>query len=319
MTEEKTDVIVVGELNLDIIFDGISAFPELGKEVLANQMTVTLGSSSAIFASNVSTLGAKTAFLGKLGKDRLGEFVIEALESRNVDTHLIEISDQLVTGVSIVLSCGNERANISHLGAMAYLRLEDIDDSALSKARHLHLSNCFMQPMLKNEVGHLFRKAKEMGLTTSFDPQWDPYEKWDLDLKAVLPYVDLFLPNEAEALHLTRTGQVGQAIADLADMGHAVVVKRGSRGSILGYGKRTIEQKPFLHPQVKDTIGAGDSFDAGFVYRYINNAPLEKCQEFANLIGAVNTTASGGTAAFENREAVIRISRKLFGCSIKLG
>ncbi len=78
------DVLVVGELNVDLIMNKIERFPEMGKEILAQQMTLTLGSSSAIFASNISSLGARVAFIGKIGKDKFGEVVTESLQKKNV-------------------------------------------------------------------------------------------------------------------------------------------------------------------------------------------------------------------------------------------
>ena len=71
--KKQFDVLVIGELNVDIILHNIDNFPEVGKEVLAQQMTLTLGSSSAIFASNISSLGASVAFLGKIGNDEFGD------------------------------------------------------------------------------------------------------------------------------------------------------------------------------------------------------------------------------------------------------
>ncbi|MCK5371658.1 MAG: carbohydrate kinase family protein, partial [Cyclobacteriaceae bacterium] len=89
MEEKKYDVIVVGELNVDIILNNIDSFPEIGKEKLAGKMDTTLGSSSAIFASNLSSLGARVAFIGKIGQDQNGEIVLNSLQKKGVDASMI--------------------------------------------------------------------------------------------------------------------------------------------------------------------------------------------------------------------------------------
>jgi sugar/nucleoside kinase (ribokinase family) len=83
---KEFDAIVVGELNVDLILNQIDTFPQLGKEILAKGMTLTLGSSSAIFASNLSSLGARVAFIGKIGKDTFGGLVLQQLQEKRVDT-----------------------------------------------------------------------------------------------------------------------------------------------------------------------------------------------------------------------------------------
>ena len=209
MTEKKIDVIVVGELNVDIILNGIESLPVIGKEIMANSMSVTLGSSSAIFASNLSSLGPRVAFIGKIGKDNFAEVVLTSLEGKNVDTSRIIRSESLSTGATIVLNYDQDRANVTYPGAMNDLRLEDIDFEFLASARHMHFANCFMQPGIRNDLTALFRQAKELGLTTSLDTQWDPEEKWDLPLEELLPYVDLFLPNMQEFKFLSGSRHSG--------------------------------------------------------------------------------------------------------------
>ena len=149
-------------------------------------------------------------------------------------------------------------------------------------------------------------------MTTSFNPQWDPAETWDLDLASILPEVDVFLPNEAELLHLTRRGDVPAALAALRPFARAVVVKQGNRGATVQAGERILSRPAFLNTRVVDAIGAGDSFDAGFVSRFIQGDSLEDCLDFGNLMGAVSTTAPGGTGAFESRAGVMAIARERF-------
>jgi sugar/nucleoside kinase (ribokinase family) len=309
----QTDVIVVGELNVDLILNRIDSFPEMGKEKLARDMTLTLGSSSAIFASNLSSLGTSVSFLGKIGEDSFGDLVISSLQSKGVDTKTIIRSRELKTGATIVLNFDEDRAMVTHAGAMEALVLDDISESDLKNAKHLHFSSYFLQPGMKKSIGKMFEMAKRNGLTTSFDAQWDPEENWDLDLQSVLPYVDVFLPNKQELLNLTKKPTIEEALDDIASIANITIVKMGNRGSLLSVDGEKIEKKAFLNNNVVDAIGAGDSFNAGFIYKFIQNYPVRDCQEFGNLTGAISTTAAGGTTAFKDYETVLKIAKERFG------
>ncbi|MEW2923132.1 carbohydrate kinase family protein [Muricauda sp. ANG21] len=310
--DKKYDVIVVGELNVDLILNQINGFPEIGKEILADKMTLALGSSSAICASNLSSLGRKVAFIGKLGDDIFGHYTIGQLEDKGVDTSMIIVDSDLETGATIALSYDEDRAMVTHQGAMSHLNINDIDFQKLSLAKHLHFSSYFFQPGFKDTLHTLFKKAKEIGMTTSFDVQWDPYEKWDLDLGKVLPHVDIFIPNEVELKKLTGSSDIDSAIDHVKNHSNYVVVKCGNKGSVLFYAGKRILSKPFLNESVVDAIGAGDSFNAGYISKFIEGRAPEECQIFGNLIGAISTTKSGGTEAFKNMDEAMRTASKRF-------
>lgn len=317
MEKKEFDVLVIGELNVDLILDDIKSFPELGKEKIAKNMTLTLGSSSAIFASNLSVLGAKVAFLGKIGNDYFGKFTIDRLVAKGVDVSHITKDQYSSTGVTVVLNFNEERAMVTYQGAMGNLTRDDITSKILSKASHLHISSFFLQPGLRDDVAEIFKQAKNMGMTTSFDTQWDPEERWSFDDNKILQHVDIFLPNKQELLKLTHQDSVEKALGKLSQSAKNIVVKMGSKGSVLMSNGKSIYKDSFLNANVFDTIGAGDSFNAGFVYKFINGDNLEKCLVFGNLMGAVNTTAAGGTTAFTSCDDVMRIARKRFGYRVK--
>jgi sugar/nucleoside kinase (ribokinase family) len=275
-------------------------------------MTLTLGSSSAIFASNLSTLGTRVAFAGKLGHDNFGDYIISCLKSRGVDTEYIIRSVKHSTGATIVLNFDEDRAMVTYQGAMKYLQLQDIPDEAFAKCRHLHLSSVFLQTGLMNDLVELFKKAKAYGMTTSIDPQWDPNEKWSISIETLLPYVDVFMPNIKELCALTKASNLQGGIDVLKAYAHTVVIKHGSEGAYLWDGKYLTHQVPFLNREVVDSIGAGDSFDSGFIHQYLQGKPLRHCLEFGALTGAINTTRAGGTNAFENLSLVKTIAKSSF-------
>lgn len=318
MDTQQYDVLVVGELNVDIILNDIDGLPEVGKEKLARRMVTTLGSSSAIFASNLSSLGASVAFLGKVGTDAHGDLILDSLRSRNVDTTGVLRDEAVDTGATLVLNYHEDRAMVTYPGAMEQLTIDDISDQVLMQARHLHFSSYFLQPGLRAAVPELFRRAQALGLTTSLDPQWDPAEQWEFDANAILPHVDVFLPNEKELLCLTRASTVDDALATLGNTARCVVVKKGNQGSYTWQGGQLHHQSPFLNKSVVDAIGAGDSFNAGFIRRFVQGRPLKECQTFGNLTGALSTTQPGGTAAFWDTNQLIELARSKFNYALTL-
>lgn len=313
---KQIDTIVVGELNVDLILNKIHGFPKVGTEILADDMDLTLGSSSAIFASNISTLGVKTAFIGKIGSDSFGDLVIETLASKNVDTSLIQLSSTNKTGATIVLNFDNDRAMVTHPGAMEDLSESEIKDTDLERARHMHVSSIFLQPALKKGIVSLFQRAKNLGLTTSLDMQWDPAEKWDVDFNALLPLVDVFLPNNNEINAITGKKTVEESLAVLGPYANIIAVKLGHEGSMCYKKEQTLFAKPFLNENVVDAIGAGDSFNAGFLSAYLQGLSMEDCLERGNIIGAINTTGVGGTGAFASMDEVRKTAQQKFSYQI---
>ena len=308
------DIIALGELNVDLILNQIEGEPEVGKEKFAKQMTLTLGSSTAIFAANAAALGAKVAFCGMIGDDSFGDLVESSLKAKGVDTRFLIRQNKYATGATICMSYDEDRANLTYQGAMDYMSLEDIDPEVFKAAKHIHISSIYMQSGVKRDLKKILELCKENGVTTSLDSQWDPAEKWDLDWKTILPLVTVFMPNETELKFLTRSETLDEALEAIRPYVNAAVIKCGSKGSILmRKGQPDRKQDALLNKNVVDCIGAGDSFNSGFIARLAAGDDLVRCQEYGNMTGAVNTTAAGGTTAFTCREDVEKIGRERFG------
>lgn len=309
-------ILVVGELNIDLILKDIKGLPAMGQEIISNNMDIVLGSSSAIFACNITTLGSAVSFAGMIGNDLFGQFILTELKNRNVDTSFIVTSDLQKTGITVILNYGEERANVTHCGAMQNFNFDNFPLSKLSLFNHLHLSSYFLQKSLLPDIPRLFKAAKEKGLSTSLDLQWDPENKWDFPYDKCLPFVDIFLPNESEICALTGKGNVEDAILKVATTGTVVVVKRGAKGALACERGRFIFSKGFAHTHFVDSVGAGDSFNAGFIFKYINGHPIEESLRFANLTGVINTLAAGGTTAFSTLSAVRAKAKEIFNIEL---
>jgi len=311
---KQFDIIALGELNVDLILNQIESEPEIGKEKFAKQMTLTLGSSTAIFAANAAALGAKVAFCGMIGNDAFGDLVESSLKAKGVDTRYLIRQDRYATGATICMSYDEDRANLTYQGAMDYMSLEDIHPEVFTEAKHIHISSIFMQSGVKRDLLKILALCQANGVTTSLDTQWDPVEAWDLDYQQVLPLLTVFMPNETELRYLTGSQTLEEAIEKIRPYVHAAVIKCGSKGSLLlRKGQPDRMQEALLNKHVVDCIGAGDSFNSGFITRLAVGDALERCQQYGNMTGAVNTTAAGGTTAFTSREDVERIGRERFG------
>ena len=316
---KKYDIAAIGELNVDIILNGIESEPEIGKEKFCKDMIVTLGSSTAIFAANAAALGSKVCFVGLVGRDSFGQLVRTSLEAKGVATHFIGEGDT-PTGATICMSYGEDRANLTYQGSMDVMGFDQIDKSVFTLSKHIHLSSLFMQSALLRDIHKVLDAAAEHGCTVSLDTQWDPMEKWALDYPKVLPKITVFMPNEKELCALTGKAELEDAIAEvLPCLGGIMLVKCGSKGSLLVKKDGSRKLLPaFLNKNVVDAIGAGDSFNSGFVSAFVKGLSPEECQKTGNLTGAVNTTAAGGTGAFTSLEDVRRICKERFGQEIAL-
>src|SRR5580698_691185 len=266
------DVCVVGEINPDLILYGVPAQLKPEAESLINGFRLTLGSSSAIFAHNLAVLGTGVGMVSKIGADSLGKMAFEWLADAGVDLTRVRVAASgPTTGLSVILAQPGHRFILTYPGTMFEFSHADLDLDYIFSARHLHLSSYFLHRALRPRIAELFRQAKAKGLSTSLDTNDDPEGKWDRDLLDVLKHVDIFLPNDREAKKIAHTADLSQAINMLAGLAKVVVVKRGSAAAICRSGQ---EQYSLAPPSVKtvDDVGAGDSFDAGFIHQLMRAA-----------------------------------------------
>ena len=297
-------ILVIGELNVDLILNNIEGFPKIGTEIVAESMNFTLGSSSAITASNISAMGIDTSFCGMIGDDDFGNFILKELELKNVKTDFIMRSENHKTGMTVIMNYDQDRANVTYCGAMNALSIDKIPWNNINDFNHFHFANYFLQPGVQKDIAQVFNRAKDAGLTTSLDLQWDPDSKWNFDYKSCLPFVDIFLPNIAELLALTKKENVEDALEELMSYANIIALKMGEKGGRVCSKDADFVVEPFINKNFKDAIGAGDSFNAGFIQKFIEGASLEECLQNANLIGSLSTTEAGGTAAFSSKEAI---------------
>lgn len=302
------DVSVVGELNLDIIFYGLPLELVLEREHLAKDLSITLGSSSAIFAHNLACLGNKVGFSSTIGSDPFGEICLKRLAESGVDVSRVRRMAGKTTGLTVILPQKKQRYILTYPGTMFEMSERDLDLGYIFNAKHLHVSSYFLHKALRPQLIDVFRKAKEAGLTTSIDTNDDPDDRWSSEIQFVLKYTDILLPNEREACKLAQVNEVERAAEVLSQKVPVLVIKRGPQGAIARLAR---EKYAAFSPvvDVADPVGAGDSFDAGFIHQFIRGASVEDCLKYGNIAGALCVTRSGGTEAFrdvQHREAFLR-------------
>ncbi len=298
---KRFDISVVGELNADLILYGLPPTLEPEHEHLAEDFAITLGSSSAIFAHNISLLGSRVGFTSCIGDDPLGKFCVDRLKESGVDVSGVKALSGKTTGVTVILPLSKQRQILTYLGTTLDLQFVHLDLNYLRSASHFHLSSFFLLRGLRPGIPELFSQLKLSGLTTSLDTNDDPEGLWAEDVKSVLKSVDIFLPNEREACKLTGAKDVQDALEALSHLVPIVVIKCGPKGVIAKRGKNQFHA-PSLLVQPMDTVGAGDSFNAGFLHKFILRCNLEECLEYGNAIAALSTTRAGGTEALRDRQ-----------------
>jgi sugar/nucleoside kinase (ribokinase family) len=299
----RLDVVAVGELNPDLILDGMAGPPRLGREILASRCTFTLGSSTALCCANLVALGLSVGIVGKVGADPFGEFVLRSLVERGIDASRVVRDASVRTGITASLAYPEDRAMVTFPGAMASLVAAEVDLDYVASARHLHISSFFLQRGLQPGCTDLFRSAKGRGLTTSLDPGWDPTEAWDAGIEALYGWLDVLFVNRVEVCALGGAQDWRRAGNQLAKRVPLLVVKGGPEGSRTVQGG-SWQDHPGFPIEAVDPTGAGDAFNAGFLFGFLAGRPLAECAIWGNACGALTVAQPGGSGAFASRAEV---------------
>jgi sugar/nucleoside kinase (ribokinase family) len=296
----RFDVTLAGETNLDIILYGLAEDLPLEQEFLADDMMVTLGGSTSITAHNLSVLGSKVGLITRVGSDPLGAIALDRLRAAGVDLSCITHSTKFSTGLSVLLQHAARRRILTYAGAMGEMSFADLDLEYLASARHFHLCSFFLQRGWVTQIPQALRQLKRAGLTISLDTNDDPADRWGDGIHEALRFVDIFLPNEREACKIAGVDDVEEALLGLAERVPNVVVKLGMQGA-MAISKGHRYSAPAEKVQVVDAVGAGDSFNAGFLHRYLAGGEFGECLAAGNASAALSTTRPGGTEAFRER------------------
>ena len=301
-------VLCAGEINVDLVLQGYTDFPVPGKEVLVHDSQLVLGSATAIMAMGLARLGTPVAFVGRVGDDVWGRYCLDDMAGRGIDLSRVIRGGGLKTGITVSITDRADRALVTYLGAISALTGADVPDSAMAGLDHLHASSFFFQEGLRPHFPDLFARARRAGLTTSLDTGFDPSERWNGGLRETLRETDLFFPNEVELAAITGSPDPVEGLRRLENGRTRAVAKLGKEGAMTLDGGRVV-QVPAYPVETVDTTGAGDSFNSGFLHRWLAGAPLVDCLKLGAACGALSTRGLGGTATqptLEEAEALVR-------------
>ena len=322
---QNIDILVIGEINPDIVIADPDPVPVFGEvERVVESIGITVGSSSAIFACGAARLGLRVAFVGVVGDDEFGRFMLAALAARGIDVSACTVDPERPTGATVILTSGRDRAILTAMGTIGALDVDRVPESLIARARHLHLSCYYLQETSHDRLPAFFAAARARGLTTSFDTNWDPAERWNGGVREMLGSADVFFPNEAEATRIAGVADPEEAARVLAvgaaqgreDGGPIVVVKRGAAGAIACRGEEPVVRSAAMPVEPIDTTGAGDSFDAGFLRAWLDGGGVADSLEFAAACGALSTGRIGGVdgqPTFADASAAVRSWRAARG------
>lgn len=282
-------VTVIGDINLDLISLPLKAYPKKDRQEVLPGIISQLGGSSAIFASACSRLGIRTKFIGLLGFDFISDFLVDELKALGVEPAIKRI-DGVEAGITISLNFKDgKRAMITSRGSNEKLSRKDFNLKDI-EGEVLHVGGFNLLDNLRRDVYEIFSHAKEKGMKTSLDPNWDP-KGWTKerkrDLIELLSLTDFFFPDYEEGRAITKLKEPKKIILKLMSYHNGTVaLKLGEKGSLVGKGSKIFSARAFNVKTIQ-TTGAGDVFDAAFIKSYFSGLSLRECANFANAASAL--------------------------------
>lgn len=297
---KKNSYLIVGDINVDLIFKGVQAPPVMGQEIFVPSMDLCLGGSAANTASALGKLGTRSYLWTTIAQDEFGAILLRLLHEYGVEIDYIQHNGNKKTGVSIALTNHQDRSFVSYRGTNEDLDFNQIQDRDIAEHSYLHVSGFNWKKNFGGYLG-LFQRAKRLGVRTSLDLGWTEFDTYRNRLLELLPYVDYFFPNEMEAFALTQSSDISTALKCLSKKTEVPVITLGSKGAItLWQGKEYFQ--PSFHVESIDSVGAGDSFDAGFLWAIGQGIFPPEALKIANACGALTTTGVGGAGAAPSLE-----------------
>ena len=293
-------VLVVGDANPDLVLRG-DIVPRFGQaEQLLDAADLVIGGSAAITAHGLARLGRPVSLLAAIGADVLGATQRELLTTAGVDTGPLVERAAVPTGITVVLSRGDDRAILTFPGAIPTLTADEVSAAiaTVPDVRHVHVASLYLHPALIGGLAPVLAEARASGRTVSLDTNDDPAGAWR-GVDELLPHLDVLLPNASEAIALagSRAGtDPAEAARTLADRGPLVVVKLGADGALAAGCDGTVRTTPGVRAPLVDTTGAGDTFDAAFLDAWLAGSDVATCLLRGVHAGAHAVGAAGGTA-----------------------
>jgi sugar/nucleoside kinase (ribokinase family) len=289
-------IAVIGSVYWDLIFYGLNEPPRPGVEVRTDRFAITPGGGAYITAVGLARLGEQAALWTYVGRDRLGQLLLDAMRRERLDVSGVRTHRTLSTAISVAFSTRGDRGFLTYKGCAAAtgMLVRARNRSAVPRVRHVHFAG--VRPPFEPYVRMLDR-LRAASVTTSLDIGWNPGVYAAPGFRQVVKRMTVFMPSQRDARWFTGRADPGEAVHALGELVPMPVIKLGAQGSVGLERGRLVRVGP-PRVQAVDTTGAGDAFNAGFLWARLRNEPLEECLLAGNICGALSTRAPGGTAAF---------------------
>ena len=307
----EKNCLVIGDLNVDLIIAGINRPLKKGSEVTARNHFLDIGGSGGVFSAVLSELGIKAYIVSKISNDFFGNYLIQRLKSHGAGIDKILIEEGKDTGVTISLSYAEDKIQISSVELVKKFNISDIAFERLGNIGHVHFSSYYMMDGLRDNYIKIISSIKKRygNITFSMDTNDDPSDEWGDEIYNILPHIDIFLINKKESLMITKKDNIDEALEKLSKIVKTVVIKLGIKGYI-AKDNGNIYKGDSLNVDFKDSTGAGDNFDAGFIYGFLNNMGPEKSLHIGNICGAKSVKYLGGAGIKEKFDKINDLIRK---------
>jgi sugar/nucleoside kinase (ribokinase family) len=290
---------IIGNLNIDLIIRNVPDLPAWGQEVMGSDRLQACSGQAGYLAFALRRLGIPITLIANLGDDLYGRQILQELTTFDVDLAGVEVTPNGRTGITVaIVRADGERAFVSDLGCLADFSEQMIQQrwSLLDDAAFVCLVGLFCLPGLSlAAASRQMARARQAGKITMLDTGWDPanWPATTLDgMHSLLKHISLFMPNWDEARAITGATSVEEAGESLCKLGpETVVIKCGELGSFARQGGYSCWSPPRV-VQVQDAVGAGDVFNAGFLYALQQGWPLEACLAWGNSTASLYISAT---------------------------
>lgn len=290
----KTEVVAMGDVNLDIIAH-YPSFPVWRQDALASSMEVHCGGSAANTAAALCELGLRVRLISRLGQDPMARLALHCLRDAGILLSGVQRDPTHMTGlIYVVVTPDGERTMLSYRGANVFTDPEQIRAAEFQRARLFHLSGYALLAEPQRSAAHrALGLARQHRLAISLDPGLSLCQSAPDVIYSLLPCLDLLVPTMAEAQALTgHASPEDCAQALLAQRVGAVAIKLGKDGCLLAAGEEMFRM-PAFSVEARDTTGAGDAFNAGLIAGYVAGLGWPAAAALGNALGAVTAGRVG--------------------------
>ena len=301
------ELVSLGIVCADVMVRPVERLPKRGALDLVPQLEMHVGGLAGVTAAVFSQLGGSAAFIGRVGEDSFGRYILNTLEAAGVDIRAAKRDPECRSSATVVLiSEDGERTFLHHMGSNAATCEADVDFDLVGSAQVLHWGGPSVAPQLDGApMGRIFERARALGVKTSLDTCYDAKGVWMPLIEPALPHLDLLMSSIEEARCYTSCDEpAAMAHAFRAHGVETVVIKLGAEG-LYACNAAEAFHVPAHRVDVVDTTGAGDAACGGFLYGYIQGWPLERCVRLANAVGALTVQCMGGAEAIVSLEETL--------------